>query len=81
MIESSNIIIELPQELKDRRVFPTFHTSLVSLYVKNNDILLPKWEAKNYYNFGNNDKQEWFVEEILAHKWTNNNLDLQVSGC
>ena len=40
--------------------------------------MFPKREAKSYYDFGNNDKQEWFVNEILAHKWTNNNLELQV---
>ena len=29
MNNSSNITIELPQEFKDRRINPTFHTSLV----------------------------------------------------
>ena len=24
------------------------------------------------------EDQEWLIEEILAHKWTNNNLELQV---
>ena len=33
---------------------------------------------KVFYNFGNDKDQEWLVEEILAHKWTNNNLELQV---
>ena len=46
-------------------------------YVANNDILFPKWEAKTYYKFSNNDEQEWFVEEILAYKWTNNDFELQ----
>ena len=78
MNDSSNMTIELPPELKDRRISPTFHTNLVQPYVKNNNILFPKREAKLYYDFGNNDEQEWFVDEILAHKWTNNNLELQV---
>ena len=47
-------------------------------YVKNSDVLFPKQEAKAYYNFSNNDEQEWFVKEILAHKWTNNDLEIQV---
>ena len=55
-----------------------FHTNLVWPYFQNNDILFPKREAKAYYNFGNNSEQEWFVDEILAHKWTDNNLELQV---
>ena len=76
--DSSNITIELPQELKDRRISPTFHTNLVWPYVETNDSLFPKREANTYYDFGNNDKQEWLVNEILAHKWANDDLELQV---
>ena len=76
MNDPSNITIELPPELKDKRISTTFHTDLVQPYVKNNDILFTKREARSYYDFGNNDEQEWFVDEILAHKWTNNNLEL-----
>ena len=78
MNDSSNATLELPPELKYRRISPTFHTNLVRPYVKNNNILFPKGEAKSYYDFGNNDEQEWFVNKILAHKWTKNNLELQV---
>ena len=78
MNDSSNVTLELLPELRDRRISPTFHTNLVRPYVKNNDILFPKREAKSYYDFGNNNEQEWFVDEILAHKWTDNNLELQV---
>ena len=78
MNNSLNITIELPQEFKDRRINPMFHTSLVWPYIKNNDILFPKRDTKAYYDFGNNKDQEWLVEEILAHKWTNNDLEFQV---
>ena len=78
VMNSSNVMIELPHELKDRRISPTFHTNLVQPYVKNNDILFLKREAKLYYDFGNNSEQEWFIDEILAHRWTDNNLELQV---
>ena len=47
-------------------------------YIKNNDILFPKRDTKVYYDFGNNKDQEWHVEEILAYKWTNNDLEFQV---
>ena len=77
MNNSLNIILELPLEFKDRKIIPTFHTNLVRPYIKNNNILFPK-DTKVYYNFGNDNDQEWLVEEILAHKWTNNNLELQV---
>ena len=78
MNNSLNITIKLPQEFRDQRINPTFHTSLVQPYIKNNDILFPKRDTKVYYEFGNNKDQEWLVEEILAHKWTNDDLEFQV---
>ena len=78
MNDTSNITIELPEEFKNRRISPTFHTSLVRPYIENNDALFPKRETKVYYDFGNNEDQEWFVDEILAHKWTKNDLEFQI---
>ena len=78
MNESLNVTLELPQEFKDRKINPTFHTNLVRRYIKNNDIMFPKRDTKVFYDFGNNEDQEWLVKEILTHKWTNNNLELQV---
>ena len=40
--------------------------------------MFPKRDTKVYYDFGNDKDREWLVEEILAHKWTNNDLELQV---
>ena len=68
MNSSLNVTLELLQEFKDRRINPTFHTDLVRLYIKNNDILFLKRDTKVYYDFGNNENQEWLIEEILAHK-------------
>ena len=62
MNNSSNITIELPQGFKDRRINPTFHTSLVWPYIKNDDILFPKRDTKVYYDFGNNEDQEWPIK-------------------
>ena len=78
MNNSLNITLELWQEFKDRKINPTFHTSLVWPYIKNNDILFPKRDTKVYYDFGNDEDQEWLIKEILAHKWTNNDLESQV---
>ena len=78
MNESSNVTLELPQEFKDRKINPTSHTNLVQPYIKNNDILFPKRDTKVYYDFGNDKDQEWLIKEILAHKWTNNDLEIQV---
>ena len=78
MNESSNVTLELPWEFKDRKINPTFHTNLVRPYIKNDDILFQKRDTKVFYDFGNDEDQEWLIKEILAHKWTNNNLKLQV---
>ena len=53
MNDSSNVMLELPQEFKDRKINPTFHTNLVQPYIKNDDILFPKRDTKVYYDFGN----------------------------
>ena len=66
MNDSLNITIELPQEFKDRRISPTFHTNLVWPYVENNDIIFLKREANTYYNFSNNDEQEWNISSQMG---------------
>ena len=38
MNKSLNVTLELPQEFKDRKINPTFHTNLVRPYIKNDDI-------------------------------------------
>ena len=46
MNKSLNVTLELPQEFKDRKLNPTFHTNLVQPYIKNDDILFPKGTPK-----------------------------------
>ena len=77
-LESSNVTLELPPELEGRRIHPTFHTNLVRPHHPNDEELFPKREAKAYYDFGNDDEQEWLVEEILDHAWRGRQLELQV---
>jgi hypothetical protein len=43
--KASTVTLELPDDLKNRHVSPTFHTNLVRRYIANNDDLFPKWEA------------------------------------
>ena len=49
MNESSNITLELPQEFKDKKFNPIFHTQP---YIKNNDILFPKRTPKYTMTLG-----------------------------
>ena len=62
-----------------RRVHPTFHTSLIRAHIPNDDRRFPRHDTKSYYDFGAADEPEWFINEILGHRWVNQNkLELQV---
>jgi hypothetical protein len=56
--KASTVTLELPDDLKNRRMSPTFHTNLVRRYIANNDDLFPKWEAKSFYDFGATTDEE-----------------------
>ena len=40
---------------------------LVQKFIANNDELFPKRDAKSFYDFGQDDEQEWLVEDITSH--------------
>ena len=52
VLKAMNDSLNATIELKYRRISPMFHTNLVQPYVKNNDILFPKREAKSYCEIG-----------------------------
>jgi hypothetical protein len=62
------VTLELPEDLKNRCVSPTFHTNLIRQYIVNNDDLFPQQEAKSFYDFGVNADKEWLINEIIAHR-------------
>ena len=77
--ESSNVSLELPEDLKKRRIHPTFHSSLVKPYVANDDERFPKRDTHVVYDMGDNEDAEWFVDEIIGHQWNSKNeLELRV---
>jgi hypothetical protein len=77
--KASTATLKLPEDLKNRRVSPTFHTSLVRRYIANNNDLFPKREAKSLYEFGAHNDEEWLVDEIIAHRRINSKeLEFQV---
>ena len=76
---ASTATLELPPELTARRVHPTFHVSLLRAHIPNDDVRFPRCDMKAYYDFGAADEPEWFVDEILAHRWVDStDLELQV---
>jgi hypothetical protein len=77
--KASMVTLELPDDLKNWCVSPSFHTNLVRRYIANNDDLFPTWEAKSFYDFGVTADEEWLVDEIIAHRRINSKeLEFQV---
>ena len=77
--EASTVTLELPPALIAWRISPTFHTGPVWKFVANNNKLFPKRDTKSFYDFCQDDKQEWLIEEITSHHWSNlKELELEV---
>jgi hypothetical protein len=77
--KASMVTLELPDDLRNRRVSPTFHTNLIRWYIANNNDLFPKREVKSFYDFGATADEEWLVNEIIAHRRINSKeLEFQV---
>jgi hypothetical protein len=75
---TSNYLLELPKELANRRIHPKFHISRLRPHVPNDDERFPRRDVQTFYDFGLPEEAEWFVDEIIGHRWTRNKLDLQV---
>ena len=67
--ESSNYVLELPAALVKRRIHPKFHVMHLKPYKASDDALFPGRAQPEPYDFGFNDDQEWFVDEIIGHRW------------
>ena len=67
--EKSTYTLELPLALQSRRITPTFHASLLRPYHASSDALFPNRVQPDPYDFGAADEQEWFVDELLGHRW------------
>jgi hypothetical protein len=75
-MEVSTYTLELPTALQ---VVPTFHVLLLWLYYPSDNVMFPNRVQPEPYNFGTPDNQEWFVNELLGHQWTNGkNLEFEV---
>jgi hypothetical protein len=78
MPSTSNYILELPEELAKRRIHTKFHVNLLRPHQPNDDVLfLNRKKAEPYY-FGAPDGAEWYVDEIVGHKWKDRNVEFLV---
>jgi hypothetical protein len=77
--DTSTYILELPTALQARRIVPSFHISLLRPYYATDDSMFPNRVQPEPYDFGAPDDQEWFVEDLLGHRWTDNkNIEVEV---
>ncbi|KAF8235191.1 hypothetical protein L208DRAFT_1174562, partial [Tricholoma matsutake] len=67
--DTSNYDLDLPSELQSRRVHGRFHVNLLHPYFPSDDTLFPNRRCLDPYDFGVPDDMEWWVEEIMAHRW------------
>ena len=59
--DTSNYTLELPTGLN---VHPTFHVELLRKHEPNDDNIFPHRDARAFYDVGNDEEQEWLVDEI-----------------
>ena len=63
--KNNTFLLDLPSELKQCRLHPSFHASLLRLHVPSDDRRFPGRQLKQLSTFGNNE--EWAVAEIATH--------------
>ncbi|EEB98138.1 hypothetical protein MPER_02408 [Moniliophthora perniciosa FA553] len=66
---SSTYELDLPENLKKRRIHPVFHASLLRPYEENDEILFPNRSKAEPYDFGAPPDAEFFVDSIEGHEW------------
>ena len=75
---SSTYELELPEELKKRRIHPCFHVNLLRPHVPNDDVLFPNRHKPEPYDFGAPSSAEWYVDEITGHRWKGKTPEFEV---
>ena len=70
--------VELPESLRKRRIHPQFHVNLLRRHEPNDDDRFPHRDVKSYYDFGDDEKEEWLVDEIKGHRWIGNKIEFEV---
>ena len=76
--KSDMYTLNLPDQLKARRVQPMFHVGLLRAHEPNDDIMFPRRDTQAFYDVGNDDETEWVVDELLAHRWKGTQVEFLV---
>jgi hypothetical protein len=75
---TSNYDLELPPELVRRRVHLRFHINRLKPHHPNDDALFPNQQSPDPYNFGAPGDAEWYIDEIIGHRWKGRNIEFLV---
>jgi hypothetical protein len=67
--KTSNYVLELPVALQERRIHPRFHVGLLPSHFPLQDLKFPNHTQPEPYNLGIPEDQEWFIDEIIGHRW------------
>ncbi|KNZ72720.1 hypothetical protein J132_02155 [Termitomyces sp. J132] len=76
----SNYVLELLTALQAQRIIPKFHVLLLRPYSASNNALFPNCTTPEPYDFGTANDQEWFVDDLIGHRWTQSG-DLKFEVC
>lgn len=76
--ERSIYRLELPEDLKKKRVHDRFHVNLLKPYLESDAMLFPDREKPVPYDFGAPANTEEVVEEIVDHEWHGSKLMFNV---
>lgn len=68
--------IELPSSLTEQRIQNVFHIDRLRVHKPNDDEQFPNCNVSSFYNFGDNPKTEYFVDEITQHRRRDEHLEL-----
>ena len=76
--DKSTYSLELPMALQERRIHPTFHASLLKPHYPSSDSAFPNRLQPEPYDFGVTEDHEWFVDEIIGHRWKGKKIEYEV---
>lgn len=74
----SNYMLELSPEMIACRINPTFHTLVLHPFEPNDNEQFPYRDAAYIYDYGAPDDNEWWVDDILAHRWVGRRIEFNV---
>ena len=57
--------LDLPENMRKRHIYPTFHIRLLCQYEENDDILFQKRDVQVFYDVRKTEEEEWLVNEII----------------